>query len=104
MCEDFAPNFGDKRTVCCITTTYRLKFILSPGIFFTKNNMTTVHHTHIFFDPPLKIKLKGRHFDTIEVIETEPQSVLNIFREHELQDTFKSGRSSGNVAYARKEA
>jgi hypothetical protein len=24
MCEDFAPNFRDKRTVCCITTTNRL--------------------------------------------------------------------------------
>jgi hypothetical protein len=30
MCEDFAPNFGDKITGCCITTTCRF----SPGSFF----------------------------------------------------------------------
>jgi hypothetical protein len=27
--------------------------------------------------PRLKIKLKGRHFDTIEVIEAESQEVVN---------------------------
>jgi hypothetical protein len=37
----------------------------------------------------LKIKLKGRHFDTTEVIEAESQAVLNIFIEHDFQDTFK---------------
>jgi hypothetical protein len=30
MCEDFVPNFGGKRTDCCITTTHRLTS------FFTK--------------------------------------------------------------------
>jgi hypothetical protein len=37
----------------------------------------------------LKIKLKSRHFDTIEVIEAESQAVLNILTEHDLQDAFK---------------
>jgi hypothetical protein len=41
MCEVFAPNFGDKRTVCCIMTMHCLTFPFSPGnFFFTKNNMT----------------------------------------------------------------
>jgi hypothetical protein len=50
----------------------------------------------------LKIKLKGRHFDTIEVIETESQAVLNTLTEHVFQDALKNGRSAGNGAYARK--
>jgi hypothetical protein len=34
----------------------------------------------------LKIKLNGRHFNKIEVIEAESQAVLNIFTEHDFQD------------------
>jgi hypothetical protein len=48
MCEDFAPNFGDKRTACCITTTHHLKLPFSPGIFFGQNNMTVVPHPPYF--------------------------------------------------------
>jgi hypothetical protein len=29
--KDFDPNFGDKRTGCCITTTYRLRLPFSLG-------------------------------------------------------------------------
>jgi hypothetical protein len=36
----------------------------------------------------MKIKLKGRHFDTLEVIEAESQEVLNILTEHDFQDVF----------------
>jgi hypothetical protein len=36
--------------------------------------------------PPLKIRLKGRHFDTTEVIEAESQAVLNTLTEHDFQD------------------
>jgi hypothetical protein len=39
--------------------------------------------------PRLQIKLKGRHFDTIEVIEAESQAVPNTLSEHDLQDEFK---------------
>jgi hypothetical protein len=39
--------------------------------------------------PRLKIKLKGRHFDTIEVIEAKSKAVLNIFTEYDFQDAFK---------------
>jgi hypothetical protein len=31
MCEDFALNFGDKRTDCCIITTHCLILPFSPG-------------------------------------------------------------------------
>jgi hypothetical protein len=37
----------------------------------------------------LDIKLKGRHFDTIEVIEAESQAVLNVLTEHGFQNAFK---------------
>jgi hypothetical protein len=58
--------------------------------FFTKSNMTLVLHTPYFsLFPRLKIKLKGRHFDTVELIEAESQTVLNTATEHELKDAFK---------------
>jgi hypothetical protein len=50
----------------------------------------------------LKINLKGRHFDTIEAIETDSQAVLNTLTEHDFQEAFKNGRSSGNGAFVRK--
>jgi hypothetical protein len=36
----------------------------------------------------LKKKLKGRHFDTAEVIEAELQAVLNTLTEHNFQNAF----------------
>jgi hypothetical protein len=78
MCEDLASKFGDKITGYCITTMHRLTLLFSPGNFFIKNNMTVVPtHTDFSLFPGLKIKLKGRQFSTIEVIEVESQAVLN---------------------------
>jgi hypothetical protein len=37
----------------------------------------------------LKIKLKGCHFDTTDVIEAELYAVLNTLTEHDFQDAFK---------------
>jgi hypothetical protein len=36
----------------------------------------------------LEIKLKGSHVDTLEVMETESQAVLNSLTEHDFQDAF----------------
>jgi hypothetical protein len=60
-----------------------------PGIFFTKNNKTVV--------PIHSIRLTSllanfRHFDTIEVIEAEPQEMLQILTEHDFQDALKNGK------------
>jgi hypothetical protein len=60
MCEGFAPNYGNERTGCCITTTHHL----------------------------MKIKLKGRHFDINKVVEAESQALLNTLRENDFQDAF----------------
>jgi hypothetical protein len=48
----------------------------------------------------LKIKLKGRHFDSSEVIEAELQVVQSTLTEHNFQDEFKNERTTGNGAYA----
>jgi hypothetical protein len=55
--------------------------------FYTREfltiNMTVVAHPPYFsLFPRLKIKLKGRHLDTIELIEAESQAVLNTLTEH----------------------
>jgi hypothetical protein len=39
------------------------------------------------------IKLKGRHFYKIEVIEAKSQAVLNILTEYDFQDALKNGRA-----------
>jgi hypothetical protein len=59
------------------------------GTFFYQINMTVspTHPTFLF--PRLKIKLKGRYFDTTEVTEAESQAVLNIFTEYNFQAAFR---------------
>jgi hypothetical protein len=42
-----------------------------------------------FLFPRLEIKLKGRHFDTLEVTEAELQAVLNTVTEHNFWDAFR---------------
>jgi hypothetical protein len=39
----------------------------------------------------LKIKQKGRHFDTIQVIDVQSQAELNTLTEYDFQDAFKNG-------------
>jgi hypothetical protein len=82
MCEDFTLKFGNKRTGCCIKTT---------GNFLPKTwLLSPTHPTHLtwppatFLFPWLKIKLKGRHFDTTEAIKAR----LNTLTEHNFQDAF----------------
>jgi hypothetical protein len=67
---------------------------LSHTSFFTREFLMKTTQlsspTHpIFLFPQLKIKPKGHHFDTAEVIEAESQVVLNILTEHDFQDGFK---------------
>jgi hypothetical protein len=50
----------------------------------------------------VKIKLKGRHFDTTEVIEAESQAMLNTLAEQDFHDEVDNGRSAGNGAYEQK--
>jgi hypothetical protein len=45
----------------------------------------------------LTIRLKGRHFDTTEVIEAELQAVLNSLTEQDFQDAFQMAEALGTV-------
>jgi hypothetical protein len=47
------------------------------------------HPPYISLLPRLKLKLKGSHFDTFEMIEAETQAVLKALTEHDFQDAFK---------------
>jgi hypothetical protein len=91
MCEDFAPNFGGKRTDCCITTVHRLAFRFSP-----ENCCLSVLPYSTLLFPRLKIKLKGRRFDTTEVVEAEPHAVLNTLTEHGFKLWERCIRAEGN--------
>jgi hypothetical protein len=91
ICEDFTPNFGDKKKNWLL---YHNNTPLFTREFFTKNNMTLTFHPpyspdlapcDFFLFPKLKIKLKGHHSAT----EAELWVVLNTFTEHNLQNAFK---------------
>jgi hypothetical protein len=43
-----------------------------------------------FLFPKMKIKLKGRRFDTIEEIRAESQKVLKTLTRKDFQDSFRS--------------
>jgi len=43
-----------------------------------------------FLSPKLKMKLKGRRFQTLEEIQAESKAVLNTLRENDFQKCFKT--------------
>jgi hypothetical protein len=70
-CEDFAPNFGDKRSGCFITITYHLTLPSSSGTFFFTKNISIPHPPYFSLFLRWKIKLKGRNFDATEMSEAD---------------------------------
>jgi hypothetical protein len=61
MCEDFTPNFGDKRASYYVTTTHRPKLPFHQRIF-DRNNMTVVRHSSNFSVSPIEDKTETPHF------------------------------------------
>jgi hypothetical protein len=65
------------------------------AFFFAREFLTKTQHdchpppTLLSLFPRWKIKLKGHHFDTIEVTEAESQVVLNTLTELNFQEEFK---------------
>jgi len=66
---------------------------------YTDHDMTVVPHppfspdhapSEFFLFPKLKIKLKGRRFQTLEEIQAESQAVLNTLRKNDFQESFKN--------------
>jgi hypothetical protein len=51
MSEDFAPNFGDKRTDCCNTTAHCITLPFSPGNFLPKTKWLSSPPTLLFCFP-----------------------------------------------------
>jgi hypothetical protein len=92
--KDFAQNFGDRRTGCCIMTAHHLTLPFSAGNFFYQKPNDCHPHPPSSPDVPpcdffLFSQLKGCHFDTIEAIKAEFQAVLNTVTEQNFQDAFK---------------
>ncbi|PNF31118.1 hypothetical protein B7P43_G15696 [Cryptotermes secundus] len=65
--------------------------------FLAKNKMAVVPHPpyspdlapcDFFLFPKMKIKLKGQRSDTVEEIQVETQTVLNILTKKNFQDAF----------------
>ena len=89
--EDVAPNFGKNRPGCC-TMTMQNK---------NKNKMAVISHLpyspdlapcDFFLFPKMKLKQKGRWFDTIEEIQAKMQRVLDTVIEKDFQEVFKKWR------------
>ncbi|PNF42617.1 hypothetical protein B7P43_G01293 [Cryptotermes secundus] len=66
--------------------------------FLAKNKMAVVPHPpyspdlapcDFFLFPKMKIKLKGRRFDTVEEIQAETHTVLNTLTKKDFQDAFE---------------
>jgi hypothetical protein len=57
VCEDFAPNFRDKGTGCCSTTTHHLTLPFSPGNFWRKQHDCRPYPPYFSLFPRLKLKL-----------------------------------------------
>jgi hypothetical protein len=66
--------------------------------------MTVIPSNPTFLFSQLKIKLKGCHFHTTEMIEAKLHAVLNTLTEHVFQDAFKISRSTWNGVHAWKGA
>jgi hypothetical protein len=93
ICEDFAPKFGDIDLAAASSQRTFSHFLLHLGLCTRKNNRTVVSFPpYISVFPRLKIKLKGRHFVSNEVIEAESQAVLNTLTEHDFQGAFEERR------------
>jgi hypothetical protein len=60
--EDFVPNFDDKRTGCCITTTHRLTLTFSPRSFLLKITRPPSRTTLLFSVSPIEDKIESPPF------------------------------------------
>jgi hypothetical protein len=77
-CAKTSPRtLATKELVVVITTTHRFTWNLWPRTTW----LVIPTHTNSLF-PGCNIKLKVRHFDTIEVIEAESLAMLNTLTEH----------------------
>jgi hypothetical protein len=85
MYEDFAQNFGDKKTGWDNAPSHTSLF--TREFFLLKNNMTFISPPTLFACPgALQLFSLSLHFETIEMIEVQSQVVPNTLTEHDFQD------------------
>jgi hypothetical protein len=93
MCDEKVRNFGATTTGSFITTM-RPHTYLNTTEFVTNNNMVIVPHPpyspHLALCdfallPKLKMKLKGRRFETVSDIKRESQAVLESIKENDFR-------------------
>ena len=79
--------------------------------FLAKNNMTVIPHPpyspdlapcDFFLFPKLKLRMKGRRFDTIEEIQEESQRVLTQLQKGTSRDSSKHGRKAATAVFVQK--
>jgi hypothetical protein len=58
--------------------------------------------SNFFLFPNMKIKFKGRRFDTVEEIQVETQTVLNILTEKHFRGAFQRWQKCGDQLCALK--
>jgi hypothetical protein len=72
---------------------------LKTAAFVSNNNMVIIPHPPCLLDiapwdfalfPKLKMKLKGRHFETVSDIQRELQAVLNSIKENDFHSAFEA--------------
>jgi len=82
-------------------------------LFYTASytNMTVIPHLpyspdlvqcYFFLFPKLKLRMKGRTFDTIEEIQEQSQWVLDTIPKGTSRDVSKHGRNAGNAVFVQK--
>jgi hypothetical protein len=72
-------------------------FLLHQGSFDQKQHDSCPPPPYFSLFPRLKLKLKGCHFDTIEVIDAESQAVPNTLTDRNFQDALKKAETLGTV-------
>jgi len=83
-------------------TTHRLTLPSSPTGFWRKTKLLLspdLAPCDFFLFPKMKLKLKGRQFDTVEEIQAEMQKVLDTLTEKDFMKRFKNGGDSGTGVY-----
>jgi hypothetical protein len=87
-CAKTSPRTLATKELAAATTTHSLTLTSSPGNSWPRTIWLSYPAHLTFLFSRLKIKLKTRHFDTIEVIEEDSQAGLNTLTEHHFQDEF----------------
>jgi hypothetical protein len=89
MCEDFASNSGDELLLHHDNAPSHTSFF-TRDYFYQKQHDNRPPPNILLSVSQIKNKLKGRQFNTTEMMEPESQAVLNTLTEHDFHAAFKT--------------